>query len=95
MPRGAPFPKYSKIILDMSLRFAKVRLTTKYVETDEAKIKPLKRLQRAGVAGSPAEMLSGKWIAEGKGKGCKPAREAAEYLDREPALRAEHVLACS
>ena len=23
-------------------------------------------------------MLSGKWIAEGKGKGCKPAREAAE-----------------
>ena len=36
------------------------------------------------------QQLLGKWVAEGKGKGRK-----AEYLDREPALEAEHVLACS
>ena len=42
-------------------------------------------------------MLGGKWFAEGKGKGRRGVHEAepTEYLDREPALRAEHVLACS
>ena len=41
--------------------------------------------------------LDGKWFAEGKGKGRHGEHEAepTEYLDREPALRAEHVLACS
>ena len=39
------------------------------------------------------QQLLGKWVAEGKGKG--PAQAKAEYLDREPALEAEHVMACS
>ena len=36
------------------------------------------------------QSLLGKWVAEGKGKGRK-----AEYLDREPALEAERVMARS
>lgn len=39
-------------------------------------------------------MLDGKWVAEGKGKGFKGNREA-EYLDREPALKADRVIAQS
>ena len=39
------------------------------------------------------QSLPSKWVAEGKGKGPRSAK--AEYLDREPALVAEHVLACS
>ena len=59
-------------------------------ETFEAKIKP---------EGTPTESrgelrtrgkCAGKWIAEGKGKRGNP-----EYPDREPALRAERVLARS
>ena len=37
-------------------------------------------------------MLDGKWVAEGKGKGRRGNPEA-EYLDREPALKAERVIA--
>ena len=42
-------------------------------------------------------MLGGKWIAEGKGKGRRGAQAAGltEYLDREPALKAEWVMARS
>ena len=47
-------------------------------------------------------MLNGKWIAEGKGKGQKLFRvrgacelRKAEYLDREPALKADCVVAQS
>ena len=47
-------------------------------------------------------MLNGKWIAEGKGKGWKLFRmrgacelRKAEYLDREPALKADCVVAQS
>lgn len=47
-------------------------------------------------------MLNGKWIAEGKGKGWKlPCVRGAcelrkaEYLDREPALKADCVVAQS
>lgn len=36
-----------------------------------------KRSQRAGVAGNPAEMLGGKWFAEGKGKGWQVRRNRA------------------
>ena len=47
-------------------------------------------------------MLNGKWIAEGKGKGQKLScvrgaceLRKAEYLDREPALKADCVVAQS
>ncbi len=42
------------------------------------------------MAGSSAGTLDDKWVAEGKGKG-----RMAEYLDREPALKAERVMARS
>ena len=62
-------------------------------ETDEAKVKPSGHSQ----SWDSRSKLDGKWFAEGKGKGRHGEHEAepTEYLDREPALRAEHVLACS
>ena len=99
MGSSGPFPYETGHQVTKNIRNTKTALTSsvKHVillseiqQTFEAKIKP---------EGTPTESrgqlrtrgrCAGKWIAEGKGKRGNP-----EYPDRWPALRAEHVLACS